>query len=104
MRARHGSQRVRGHTLIELLVVLAILGVVAGVAGLSFRRPAPVTTASRAAALVAEARRRAIHDGRSITITVQHDGRAHAVTARPDGSVLADSVLAVDRLTGRVEQ
>lgn len=98
------ASRLRGNTLIELLVVLAILGIVAGVAGLGFRStPTPAPT-DEAVAKIAAARREAIRSGKSITISVVDDGHVLAATAHPDGSVVADTALGIDRLSGRESQ
>lgn len=92
--------RVTGNTLVELLVVLAILGVAAGVAGLSFRaEPTPVPV-DAARAQVAAARREAIRTGRSVTVVVSDQGQVSVATAHADGSVVADSALSIDRFTG----
>lgn len=90
-----------GSTLIELLVVLAILGVVVGVAGLSFRSEPKRPTLDEASARVAAVRREAIRAGRSVTVVLFRDGHMMLATAHADGSVVADSGLSVDRLTGR---
>lgn len=85
-----------GVTLLELLVTMAVLGIVAGVVSVTLRRldePAPDSPASR----VARARREAVASGRPVTVTID----TMNATAWPDGSVVADSVLAVDRLSGR---
>ena len=104
-----------GITLLELIVVLAIMGVMAGVVGLAVLHPEVRTqpsTVAAAHAAIAEARREAIESGVSVAITVSIDSTedGHPVaratpplhaTAFPDGSVVADSALGIDRLTGR---
>jgi type II secretory pathway pseudopilin PulG len=96
-----GSQsRVTGNTLVELLVVFAILGVVAGVAGLSFRVDPTPAAVDAAGAQVAAARREAIRTGRSVTVVVSRDAHVSVATAHADGSVIADSALSIDRFTG----
>jgi prepilin-type N-terminal cleavage/methylation domain-containing protein len=90
-----------GSTLIELVVVLAILGVIAGVAGLSFGEAPKRSTTDKASARVAAARREAIRAGRAVTAVVIRDGHVMMATARADGSVVADSALSVDRFSGR---
>ena len=99
-RHRGWNPGARGNTLIELLVVLAIVGVLAGVTGLAFRRAPTVPLIESGAARIIAARRQAIRDGRSVTVTVIMHGRAFAATAHSDGSVVADSA-AIDRLSGR---
>ena len=92
---------MKGHTLLELLIVLAILGVVAGVTGLGFRRPADSTLVDSVDARIADARRDAIRSGQSVSVIVMHAGVPVAVTAHPDGRVIADTTLAIDQLSGR---
>lgn len=93
--------RARGNTLVELLVVLAILGVVAGVTGLAFRPVSDTSRVDAVAAQVATARREAIRTGRSVTVMVSRGDDVFAATAHPDGRVVADTVLAIDPLSGR---
>jgi prepilin-type N-terminal cleavage/methylation domain-containing protein len=104
VRVKGQGSRVTGNTLLELLVVLAILGIVAGVAGLGFRTVAPPAPTEEAVARIAAARREAIRSGKSITISVARDGHVLAATAHPDGSVVADTALGIDRLSGRESQ
>jgi prepilin-type N-terminal cleavage/methylation domain-containing protein len=92
---------VRGNTLVELLVVLAVLGIIAGVTGLTFGR-APLRNPPDAAdATIADARRQALRSGRSVTVTISSGDTLLAATAHPDGRVVADSLLAIDALSGR---
>ena len=93
-------RRAKGNTLVELLVVLAILGVIAGVAGLSFRAQPTRLEVDTAVAQVAAARRDAIRTGRSVTVAVLREGHVGVATAHADGSVVADSALSIDRFTG----
>ncbi len=89
----------RGVTLVELLVVLAIMTVMAAVVGLAappIRHADPDTATTRLTA----ARRAALASGQPVSITVVSRERPYAVTAYPDGAVVADSALAVDRLSG----
>lgn len=110
MRRSLGPCARSGVTMIELLVVLAILGVLGGVVGLAVRNAAPVVPNSLegAQALVSAARREAIHEGRTVTLTVRLRSErskrvtTHEVVALPDGSVIADSTLAIARLSGTV--
>jgi prepilin-type N-terminal cleavage/methylation domain-containing protein len=90
----------RGTTLVELLVVLCILGVIAGVTVLAIRRfdsGSPDDPAS----ILAESLRAAVDTPRTIVVSVAHDGQPLSATIRPDGSIVADSALDADRLTGR---
>ena len=99
--ARGQGPRAPGNTIIELLVVLAILGVAAGVAGVSFRSEPISAAIDETLATIAAARRDAIRSGKSITIFVEHDGHVLSATAHPDGRVVADTALSVDHLSGR---
>jgi prepilin-type N-terminal cleavage/methylation domain-containing protein len=91
-----------GTTLIELLVVLAVLGIATSIAGLAFRRAhVSPTPANVMLGRIAAARREAIATGRDVSTTVVLDDQLRAVTAHADGSVLADSVPALDPLSGR---
>lgn len=98
---RSQASTVKGSTLVELLVVLAIFGVVAGVTGLTFRAEPRSPRVDDAAARVTAARREAIHSGRSVTVVVASHNGVVVATAHADGSVVADSALGLDRLTGR---
>ena len=91
----------RGVTLIELMVTLAILGIALSIAGVAFRPPPAVTQVDPALARIAAARDEAIRSGTSVSIVLDDGGRLVEVTAYHDGSVLADSSVAVDRLTGK---
>jgi len=83
------------------MVVLAILGVMAGVAGLAARSLERTDPASERAAAVADARRRALETRRSVTLVVQAGDSVRRMIAYPDGSVRGDSALGLDVLTGR---
>ncbi len=90
-----------GVTLVELMVVLAILGVVAGVAGVSVIAAPRTVTVDETTAAIATARRDALAGGQSVTISVPRPERAPmTITALPDGSVVADTSLRLERLTG----
>lgn len=89
-----------GVTLIELIVSIALLGLLAGMVGLAFHRSNPVPFAEPAEAQVATARREALAGGRPVALSLSIGGHTRLATAFPDGSVLADSALGMDRLTG----
>ncbi len=83
-----------GVTLAELLVVILILGLTAGLAGLSVTalRPPPRLDLARQ---VREARAAAIRQGAAVTVTVESAGDSQpAVLMRflPDGRVLGPGV------------
>ncbi len=85
-----------GATLLELIVALAILGLMAGVAGVAFRAGDGLTPAAGRAARVAEARRTALESRRPVRFTLE-DAEG---TAFPDGRVLVEGG-EVEPLTGR---
>jgi len=97
---RRSDRWHRGTTLVELLVVLCILAVIASVTVLAIRRfdrPSP----DDPAAILAESLRAAVDTPRTIVVRIAHDGRPLSATILPDGSIVADSALGADRLTGR---
>lgn len=91
-----------GTTLVELLVVLLVLGIATTIAGLAFHgsRTTPTPEATMVGEIAA-ARREAIATGRDVPTMMLLDGRPHAVTAHADGTVLADSLPALDPLSGQ---
>ena len=100
---RKGRRSRWGFTLLELIVAIVILGIAYGVAIVTIRieRGRASTTAS---SQVERLRRSAIHSATRITGRVEDRATVTSrndVTANPDGSVVADSGLAIDRLTGR---
>ena len=92
--------RRRGTTLIELVVVLAVMAVLAGVA--AFTLGGHTWQAESPFAPLEEARRRAIAERGPVTIEIAQSGARFLVTALPDGGVVADSGVAVDRLSGEL--
>lgn len=110
----------RGVTLIELAVALVIIGIMLTVVSLQWSDPGSVRVEEpgTVAAWVAEARGRAIATGspQTLRLRVSDDGdravleerpglgAVRRLTAYPDGSVVADSGLPVDRLTGTVHR
>jgi prepilin-type N-terminal cleavage/methylation domain-containing protein len=96
MPARRGR---RAFTLIELTIVIALLGVLASVATLAVRRvPPPPYDPAR---VIEDSVRVAVGERRTIAIVVQVGGEVAWATANADGSVIVDSALALDRLSGR---
>lgn len=88
-----------GMTLVELLVTLAIMGVLLGVVTLAVRRIAEPAAADPLH-IVEDSLRVAASSGRSISLLFIRDGASVAATVFPDGSVVGDSVLAIERLSG----
>jgi prepilin-type N-terminal cleavage/methylation domain-containing protein len=100
----------RATTLVELIVVLAILGILAAVAGVSMRRAASlhrVEAPETIGVMIAGARREAIRSGRAVAVALDDSGTVAMATALPDGSVIADSLHSIsgtiNRLTGHLE-
>lgn len=97
-----------GVTLLELLVVIVLLGVMAGMIGLSVRAPEPTghvdgsgRRGSEIRGMVAAARRQAVASGRAVTVVADTGARARTITALPDGTVLGAEGLGFDALAGR---
>jgi prepilin-type N-terminal cleavage/methylation domain-containing protein len=93
--------RLRGVTLVELLVVIALLGLLAGVTGLTLGAAKQVPSASAEVAAASSARRQALERGEPVTVTVNSGSVVRSLTALPDGSVIGDPDLPIERLTGR---
>ena len=96
-----GEFRRAGVTLVELMVVLAILGVMAGVAGLAARSLERTDPESLRAAAIADARRQALETRRPVPLAVEDGDSVRRMIALPDGSVRGDAALGLDPLTGR---
>lgn len=93
-----------GTTLLEMIVALAVLGVVAGVAGVALRTAGEPDPAAERAALVAVARRTALEERRRVVLSLPDSTGTGTVegVAYPDGRVLlAGAAVEVDPLTGR---
>jgi hypothetical protein len=87
-------------TLIELLVTLALMGVMLSVVTLAIReiaKPAPGDPYH----IVGDSLRAAVATGRPVTLRFVVDGISAAATVFPDGSVVSDSILAIERLSGK---
>lgn len=91
----------RASTLIELMVTLAVLSIVSAVATLALRGVASGRVREDVWSGVTAARERALREGRAVTIRLRAAGRVVVATAFPDGSIVADSALRVDVLTGQ---
>lgn len=90
----------RGMTLLELLVVVAILGITAGIVGVSFAQRQELSALENLESNVNAARRLALTSGRPVTIAWETDSAPEVITAMPDGSVLVPGGR-FDRLSGR---
>ena len=89
----------RGVTLIELLVTLVILGVMAGVTVLAVRRLDPPRPEDPRT-ILADSLRAALASGKSIIVRVLTDSGPASGIIRADGTIVADSILDVERFTG----
>jgi hypothetical protein len=99
MRANSNSIRC-GATLLELIACVAILGMTASVTGLMIRR-APASDPADPSTVVADTLERVLGTGAPVTLRFVLNARSVEATVNPDGTVIADSALAIDRLTGR---
>jgi len=91
-----------GVTLVELMVVLVLLGLMAAVVGLAWRRD-PVRTRDATTdgqGAIAAARHQALASGRAVRVELTIDGQRVAIAALPDGRVIAPEGMRVDPLTG----
>lgn len=84
----------RALTLIELLVVLVLIGVLAGIAGLTFRTITPPTQADALRSRLEEAQDSATRFGRRVTISLRVGESDIDATALPDGRMITDTTLA----------
>jgi prepilin-type N-terminal cleavage/methylation domain-containing protein len=88
-----------GFTLVELLVAMTVLAITSMIATLAIRRndsPAP----DDAWRILADSQRVALATGRSIVVRLNIAGTAAYASIQPDGSVVADSTLEIERLSG----
>ncbi|MEP6733830.1 MAG: prepilin-type N-terminal cleavage/methylation domain-containing protein [bacterium] len=87
-------------TLIEVVVVIAIVGIIASVSALAIPRVVapPPTDPAR---VFAQARRDALKNGTPTTARLLIDSVVHEVVVSPDGSVVADSVVPIDRFSAQ---
>lgn len=95
--------RATGVTLVELLVVLVILGVMAGVVGLTWRPGRWVGGPATRNEPILRVRLRAVESGRPTQAVVLLDGRSVPVIAYPDGRVLGAERVGVNPLTGGID-
>ena len=99
--ANHARAR-GGATLAELVVTLALIGLLAGIVGLTLHTARRLPSIDAPTARLLAARDSALRFGIAVTVALTMDGRAHVATALPDGQVVADSEFAVDPLSGQV--
>jgi len=97
------AARPDGTTLVELLVTISILGIMAAVTTMAARRIG-ASVADDPARVLAEPLRVTVEQGRARTIGLVIDGRTAAATLNADGSIVADSLVRVERLSGRVSR
>lgn len=90
-----------GLTLVELIAAIAILGLMAGIAGVAYRGAEPVSAPDEFTAAVSAARREAVRLRTPVTISIRADGQLRDATALPDGSVVIDAAGAIRVLEGR---
>jgi prepilin-type N-terminal cleavage/methylation domain-containing protein len=88
-----------GFTLIELVITLLLLGFVASVTTLALRK-IDETPPEDPVRVLSDSLRRAVADGRAITVRLVVRGAPALATIHPDGSIVADSIANVDRLAG----
>ena len=101
MMPRCEPPRRAGVTLVELLLVLALLGVLSAVTTLAVRRTEP-RPAEDPLRVLADSLRHTLSSGRASHVRLLIGGAPVHFHVRPDGSVVADSAVAVDRLSGTV--
>ena len=89
----------RGVTLVELIVTLVILAVISGVTVLAVRRIDPPRP-NDPSTIFSDSLRVVLASGRPTVIRVVTDSGPVWGSVRADGSIVADSILDIDRLTG----
>jgi prepilin-type N-terminal cleavage/methylation domain-containing protein len=90
----------RGVTLVELLVVIVLMGLLAGVVGLTMNSTPGTVALDPVTASVMAARDSALRTGHPVTIHITTERDVHHATAFPDGRVLTDAPLDIDALSG----
>ena len=89
-----------GVTLLELIVCVAVLGMMASVATLAMRGAEP-RDRNDPATIIADTLEIVLGTGTPATVQFVVNGRPAVATINPDGSIVADSILGIDRFTGR---
>lgn len=92
--------RRQAFTLIEVIVTTMALGIIASVATLALRRFTP-PRATDPATIIDDTLTAVMKTGRPVTLSFTVNGQPAVATVNPDGSIVADSALHVDRLSGR---
>ena len=95
---RNASPR-SGFTLVEMLVAMTIAAIMSMIATLAVRSadpPAPDDPWR----ILADSQRIALAAGRSIVVRLTVAGKTAHASIQPDGSVIADSILEIERLSG----
>lgn len=102
LRPRRRERASWGATLVELMVALAVLGVVALLAGPAFR-PEPGGEPDRSAEYTAlvKARLDAVSSGTTTRVRIARGKDTLVVTLLPDGRVLGFGLVELNALTGR---
>ncbi len=94
-----------GVTLLELVISLAIVGLLAGMAGLGWMTTASAKPADSERTPAVEHLRRArltaLREGRPVTITIPHAHSVLTVTVLADGRVIGADSLGMDAVSGR---
>jgi len=90
----------RGGTLIELLISLSLLGIMASVVTLAVRRIAPPDPTDPMT-IIGDTTSVIMASGQPATLEFEVNGQLVFATLNPDGSIVADSLLAIERFTGR---
>jgi hypothetical protein len=99
---RHASRAAKssGGTLIEVLISLVLLGIISSVVTLAVRRITPPDPTDPLT-IIGDTINSVIASGRPLTLQFVVNGRAALATVSPDGSVIADTILHIERFTGR---
>jgi len=91
----------RGATVLELIVTVGIIGVTASVAALA-AHPVPLPDPANPATIIADTLERVLATGTPVTLTFNVHARPVVATVNPDGTIVADSALVIERLSGRM--
>ena len=89
-----------GVTLLELIVCVSVLGLTASIATLAMRSAEPPDP-NDPMTVIADTLEKVLGTGTPATLQFTVNGRPALATINPDGSILADSILRIDRFTGR---